>query len=264
MPDVQLIAEPGIHPQFLSWVEDAFKGRALKTEVMYLHPRIPKEQVIQRQAAEGVHAVVDLDYRSQSMSKIPVQAFDRSAGSNNVRFDKYVDLDPGTAAEVILRAKASGAPPPAAYGRPAYGQPQSYGPPSAYANAYGNPPPHVPQQAPPPAAYPPQQAQPSVEDIARAMGGVDNATLQKILATMQGQPQHVGMPPTPVPAAAPSPQVDIQALLGSLGGGQPPQQHGPPQPQYGAPQYGAPSQGPNGDQAAHVQNIMSQLARYRQ
>ena len=267
VPDVQIILEPNVNRDFANWVEMTFKGKGLQTEVMFLHPRMPKDQIIQRQAAEGVHAVVDLDLRAQSLSKVPVQAFDRSQGLNNVRFEQYVDLDPPTAAEVILRAKASGA---ARYGQQPYG---------GYSQPYGG------QQQPPapPPAYgahqlhgysqpPPQQQQPlaNTADIAALMGQVDPATLQKLLATMQG-PSYGGGPA----AAAPAPNggLDLQAILGSLGGQHPaaPQQPAP-HAQYAAP-YGAHPQAQpqpppgaptgNGDSAAQVQNIMAQLARYR-
>ncbi|POR35907.1 Putative RNA-binding protein C3H8.09c [Tolypocladium paradoxum] len=279
VPDVQIILQPEVNRDFVTWVEGAFKAKALKTEVMFLHPRFPKDQVIQRQAAEGVHGVVDLDLRAQSLGRIPVQAFDRSGGTNNVRFDQYVDLDPGTAAEVILRAKASG--PAASYG-------QGYAAAGGYSNPYGA----QHQQVPPhgasypgvqhPGPYPPQQqrqqqqhAPPAAADIASLMGHVDNATLQRLLSSIQGAPQaQGGSPGTPggygAPAPVGNPQVDIQAILGSLGGSAPGQQHASPQGQYGAAygaqQPAAPNGGAKGggDAAAQVQNIMAQLARYRQ
>lgn len=253
---------------------------------MYLHPRFPKDQVIQRQAAEGVHGVVDLDLRAQSTAKIPVHSFDRSGGIHNVRFEQYVDLEPGTAAEVILRAKASGN---ASYGQP-YGGAGGY--PMQYA-AQAPQPPHVAaypgmQQ---PGSYPPQPAPaapaasslPSAADIANLIGQVDNNTLQRLLSTIQaGSPgaipgglTHGGT--KPAAPAANAPQVDIQAILGSLSGGaaaplpHPPHQqhHGAhPQMQYGAPYGGQPAvvaqPAGTGDAAAQVQNIMAQLARYRQ
>ena len=104
---MQIITQPDVNRDFVAWVERAFSDKGLKTDVMLLHPRFPKEKVIQRQAVEGGHAVVDLDLRAQTVGKIPCQVFDRSAGSNNVRFDQYVDLDPPTAAEVVLRTKAA-------------------------------------------------------------------------------------------------------------------------------------------------------------
>lgn len=232
---------------------------------MFLHPRIPKDMVVQRQAAEGVHAVVDLDIRAQSSGKIPVQAFDRSAGSNNVRYDQYENLDPATAAKVILQAKASGGPPN--YGQTYRG--------NGYGSAtYGGQPPYQAPAAsypgpPPPAHYGQQQPHPvNVADIASMMGQLDPASLQQLLAQVQGGAQN----PAPAQggtsaAAAGAPQPDIQALLGSLGGnGAVPQQQQQQHPSgtYGAPYGHMPQPPSNGDAAVQVQNIMAQLARYRQ
>ncbi|CAI6093369.1 unnamed protein product [Clonostachys chloroleuca] len=266
VPDVQIILQPDVSREFVNWVESAFKAKALKTEVMFLHPRIPKDQVIQRQAVEGVQAVVDLDMRAQQLGKIPVQAFDRSAGSSNVRFDQYVDLDPNIAAEVIVRTKASAMP---SYGQPyggalgGYGQP--YNAPSQQPAPVSNYP--LPQSA----AYPPQQPAANTADIAKLLGNVDNTTLQRLLSSIQGAPSGAipaAMPHGNVPPAA---QPDIQAILGSLSGGAPAHQHhvsGQAQyPQSYPPQGppGPPAQSPGGgDSAAQVQNIMAQLARYRQ
>ncbi|KAJ4184491.1 nuclear polyadenylated RNA-binding protein 3 [Fusarium falciforme] len=259
VPDVQIILQPDVNRDFVNWVEQAFKAKGLRSEVMYLHPRIPKDVVVQRQAAEGVHAVVDLDLRAQNLGRIPVQAFDRSAGSSNVRFDQYVDLEPSTAAEVIIRAKASG-------GQPSYGQ--SFGGNGGYSNPYGGQPPHQPPTSGFPAGPPQSQygQQPSAggPDIASLVGQLNPAALQQLLSQIQPGGQNPAHPPTGVSAPA-APQVDIQAILGSLGGNATAQQ--PPPNSYGAP-YGAqpPSNGapPNGDAAVQVQNIMAQLARYRQ
>ncbi|KAI9147752.1 LOW QUALITY PROTEIN: RNA-binding protein [Paramyrothecium foliicola] len=276
VPDVQIILQPDVNRDFVAWVEGAFKNKNLKTEVMYLHPRFPKEQVIQRQAAEGVHAVVDLDLRAQNLGRIPVQAFDRSAGISNVRFDQYVDLDPSTAAEVILRAKASGA---AQYA-------QSYMAGNNYSQPpYGSQPPSRGTSYPPPqqpASYAPQQPPAAAAaEIANLIGQVDGATLQRLLASFQGSSSgvmpgaptghmHGGVNPGPSPA---NPQVDIQAILGSLNSNTPSQQPAASHPQYAAPygnaqppSHGAMPQahGGTGDAAAQVQNIMAQLARYRQ
>ncbi|EWY93354.1 hypothetical protein FOYG_06592 [Fusarium oxysporum NRRL 32931] len=265
VPDVQVILQPDVNRDFVNWVEQAFKSQGLRSEVMFLHPRIPKDMVVQRQAAEGVHAVVDLDIRAQSSGKIPVQAFDRSAGSNNVRYDQYENLDPATAAKVILQAKASGGPPN--YGQTYRG--------NGYGSApYGGQPPYQAPAAsypgpPPPAQYGQQQPPPvNVADIANMMGQLDPASLQQLLAQVQGGVQN----PTPAQggtsaAAAGAPQPDIQALLGSLGGNGAAQQHQqqqhPPGP-YGASYGHVPQPPSNGDAAVQVQNIMAQLARYRQ
>ncbi|KAM0440707.1 hypothetical protein ACHAPT_000008 [Fusarium lateritium] len=259
VPDVQIILQPDVNRDFVNWVEQAFKAKGLRSEVMFLHPRIPKDIVVQRQAAEGVHAVVDLDLRAQNLGRIPVQAFDRSAGSSNVRFDQYVDLDPSTAAEVIMRAKASGS-------QPSYGQ--SYGGNGGYSNPYGGQPPHQPPATGFPAGPPQgQYGQPpsaGTPDIASLVGQLDPATLQRLLSQIQPGAQNPAHAPAGVNSAPAAPQVDIQAILGSLGGNavaqQPPNSYGAP---YGAPppSNGAP---PNGDAAVQVQNIMAQLARYRQ
>lgn len=260
IPDVQIILQPDVNRDFVTWVEHTFKTKGLKSEVMFLHPRIPKDAVIQRQAAEGVHAVVDLDLRAQNLGRIPVQAFDRSGGMSNVRFDQYVDLDPTTAAEVILRAKASGA-------TASYAQPYAA---AGFANPYGG----QPQQqmgAFPGGQQPNQYAQhapANPTDIAGLMGQVDNATLQRLLASIQTGPQGTAAQHGPNTAAAGPSQVDIQAILGSLGGNAAAQQQLPPQGAYGAAYGGqqAPNGGgaANGDAAVQVQNIMAQLARYRQ
>lgn len=237
---------------------------------MFLHPRFPKDQVIQRQAAEGVHAVVELDLRAQNLGKIPVQVFDRSAGSNNVRFDQYVDLDPGTAGEVVLRAKAAGAA-AASYGQqqqPYGGYQQQYHPPQQQHPphvSYGAAPPHTATYAQPPA---PALAGPQIAEIAKLVGQVDNATIQQLLSVM-ATPSAPALPAaSALQSNAPNGQVDINALLATLGGAAPGQAPpAAPAAQYGgygqAPPPGAPAP-PHGDSAAQVQNIMAHLSRFRQ
>ncbi|TQV98999.1 hypothetical protein V2A60_007307 [Cordyceps javanica] len=279
VPDIQIILQQEVNRDFVGWVEHTFKDKGLRPEVMFLHPRFPKDQVIQRQAAEGVHAVVELDMRAQNMGKIPVQVFDRSGGSNNVRFDQYVDLDPATAGEVVLRAKAAAA---AAAAAASYTQ-QPY---NGYQPPYQPPPAqqHPPRGGPyggaaPPVAYAqhvsaPATSIPSMADVAKLVGQVDNATLQRVLSAM-ATPMSNAMPTAAAPPAG-NGQVDIHALLGALGGSTAAQAP-PTVPSaahyggaYGGGQAAPPHQpGPpasgaaNGDSAA-VQNIMAQLSRYRQ
>lgn len=223
---------------------------------MFLHPSFPKDKVIQRQAAEGVHAVVELNFRAQNSGKIPLQVFDRSAGSGNVRFDMYEDLDPATAAEVTIRAKAATVaaqyhqqqPPPASqYG---YVHP-GYAPPAAAAPVYAH-------QQPPayPAAQPPQPG-PNVAELASMMSKMDPASLHQLLSVVQGST--AGQP-----GAFPgqnNAQPDLNAILGALGTAAP---QGPPQHSvYGLPPNGGGAPHSGGADAAQVQNIMSQLARFR-
>ena len=71
----------------MGFVENAFQGRNLRSEVLFLNPRLSLTAVIGRQILEGVQAVSPLTRQSQTLGKIPLQVFDRKAGANNVRFD---------------------------------------------------------------------------------------------------------------------------------------------------------------------------------
>ncbi|KAL2163466.1 hypothetical protein VTH06DRAFT_5524 [Thermothelomyces fergusii] len=146
VPDVQILLLQEVSREFVGWVQGAFHNKGLKTDVMYLNPRFPRETVVQRQVVEGVHAIVDLDYGAQAKGKIPIQVFIRSGGSS-VRFELYQDIDPPIAAELVVREKSQSA---AHLGQP----PAPYAPP----NGYGHPPP-APAPAPP-AGYPYPPANP--------------------------------------------------------------------------------------------------------
>jgi len=230
---------------FVSWVEGEMRGRGIKVEVMFLNPQLPLQAVIRRQILEGVHGVTKLDMRCQQSAKIPLQVFDRQGGANNVRFDEYQDLDPKIAAELILRAKQTQAPPPAQI--PQYAQfPQG-------------------QTYQPPAAAPP------AANLASFVGQLDNATLQKLLGSYQ-------LPQQNVPAVTANQQIDLAGLLGGLKAQLPQQtyqtQPSAPDPYANlagnqalasllqtAPAPQPPSSQPQSDQ--QVQNIMASLARLR-
>lgn len=235
---------------FVSWVEGEMRGRGIKVEVMFLNPRLPLQAVIRRQILEGVHAVSKLDMRSQQSAKIPLQVFDRQGGANNVRFDEYQDLDPKIAAELVLRAKQTQAPPPVQ--TPQYAQPQF---------AAG-------QTYQPPAPAPP------AANLASFVGQLDNATLQKLLGSYQLPQQQQN-----APAVAANQAIDLAGLLGGLKA-QPPQQsyqqpHSTPDPyahlannpalasllQNAVPPQPPSTQPQQSDQ--QVQNIMASLARFR-
>lgn len=223
---------------FVSWVEGELHARGLKSEVLFLSPRLPLDAIIRRQILEGVHAVSQLDMRSQNSSTIPLQVFNRQDGANNVRFDEYQDLEPRIAAELVLRARSQAAPtyqPP----QPQYAPTQSY--------------------QPPPATIP-------TPELANIVGQMDNASLQKLLGSMTAPQQQNA------PAVAANSAIDLASLLSGLK----PQQ--PQQPQYqptpvvdpyaiqfaallGTPQQ---SQAAPQQSAQQVQNIMAQLAKFRQ
>ena len=289
VPDVQLLLLHEVEREFVAWVQQAFHERGLKSDVMFLNPRFPQDAVLQRQILEGVHGIIELDARAQSIGKIPLKVFDRSAGINNVRFDQYQDLDPKIVAELVYRTKTQVAapshqpPPPThpAYPPAPYGQPyQLSGQPGGY--PYTNALPSAPPQAP------------AVQDLAGLVGQLDPSALQAVLASLQAG-QGTAAPAAPhqpafiPPVAAPNPQPDLSAILGSLNGAMagptPPPQPAPanlasyganhaaypPHPAGGSnpisPTNGGPPQTiPNNDidTAQQVQSIMATLARYRQ
>lgn len=254
VPEVQIILLEELDRNFISWVESEIRTRGLKTEVMFLSPRLPVDVVIRRQILEGVLAVVKLTHKAQQVSRIPLQVFDRTRGADNVRFDEYEDLEPRIAAELVIREKQKQitAPAPVAYGQQAG---QQYGAPAA-------------------------QATPNLGSI---VGQLDNATLQKLLGTLNAPIQS----PTPQQQQNPANgQVDLAGILGGLMGkpAQQPQQQQqqyPPQQQAQYPSQGttpnlgallgaaglgqqAQAQVQGGQSAEDVQNIMAQLARFRQ
>jgi nuclear polyadenylated RNA-binding protein 3 len=253
VPEVQIILMDELDRGFVGWVEGELRARGIRTEVMLLAPRISLQAVIRRQILEGVLAVAQLTRRSQDTSKIPLQVFDRTGGANNVRFDEYEDLEPKIAAELVLREKNK----LASTAQPAYGLPQVAAP------QY--------QQAPAVAAAP---------NLANLVGQLDNATLQKLLGTLNA------VAPTPQVAPSTNPSLDLAGILGGLVQQQQSQQqqqlqqHGVYQPQQQTSNgYAAvpsadslasimsnmPSQAPNqGQSAQQVQNIMAQLAKFRQ
>ncbi|KAK1982241.1 RNA recognition domain-containing protein [Colletotrichum cereale] len=267
VPDVQFLLLQELSRDFIAWVERGFTDRGLKVDVMFLHPSFPREAIIQRQVIEGVHAIVDLDMHAQNIGKIPVRVFDRSGGVS-ARYDDYRDIDPPIAAELVLRAKSQAVPAAAPYQSAPPPQPQYQG----YGQPYGQPvPPHAPTYpgAHGPPRGPPPVQQPAVNpvDLASMMSGIDNATLQRLLASMSSQ----GADPAAANSAAGAANAQFQALMGGMQTAPP---TAPTQPSsYGGHTYAhngpPPTSGHTaptgtGDSAAQVENIMAQLARYRQ
>lgn len=72
---------------FIFLVENSFRNRGLRVDVLVLGPRIPLNAAVQRQIIEGVLAVVRLSRPNQFSRKIPLQVFDRTGGADNLRFN---------------------------------------------------------------------------------------------------------------------------------------------------------------------------------
>ncbi|KAM7204294.1 hypothetical protein V8F20_003707 [Naviculisporaceae sp. PSN 640] len=278
IPDVQLLLLQEVERDFVGWVQRAFNDRGLKTDVMFLNPRFPRDALVRRQVLEGVHAIVDLDYAAQAQGKLSIQVFSRSGGSN-VRFESYQGIDPTIAAELVLREKSkpiiSPVQPQVPYQHvPQYGS----GYPADPAAGYPYPYPHPHPQAPPP-AIPSQPAAPPAADLASMVGQLDNNALQALLASLQTNqtiaPHQHAMPGYPA-AGAQAPQVDVNLLLGNLRNAAASQPAVPPAAQgYGhTPGYmSAGAAGPvsptgpgvgAAPNAAIVQTIMDQLKRAAQ
>lgn len=227
VPEVQILVLDSLDRDFISWVEQAFSSRAVRVDVLLLSPRLSEQAVVRRQIVEGVVAVSKLTKGNQNSGKIGLQIFDRRAGVNNVKFEEYDGLDPAIAAELVLRAKPTHAPPPptphsaySSYGAQSFppAPQQSYGsyapPPSnSYApppptNSYGQPPQPIgyapatygqPQAGPPPQGVPP--------NLQNLITNLDPNNLQSLLTAM-GTPQSAAANPY----SAQSQNTAVQAL----------------------------------------------------
>ncbi|KAJ5590893.1 hypothetical protein N7450_004865 [Penicillium hetheringtonii] len=127
VPEVQVLVLEEVDRNFILHVENAFRNRGLRVDVLVLGPRIPLGAAVHRQYIEGVLAVVRLSLSNQFSRKIPLQIFDRSAGPANVRFSDYPEVEPNIAAEVMFhQAQAmQRGPVPASFApNPAFGVPQ--------------------------------------------------------------------------------------------------------------------------------------------
>lgn len=256
---------------------------------MLVLPSVSLEAVIKRQILEGVQAVVKLHRSSQFTGKIPLQLFDKTGGADNVRFEgsyrtstmsilanqslEYDELEVRVAAELVIRAKAKHIAAPLPSQNPYAAGPQRY---SAipYAQAPLQPPTH--QQAVATAGQP---------NIANLITSLDGPALQKLLGAMQQNPQTAQTPQPHMPLQSPTHNQNLSALLGNAGLQQhqvhsqqnynyPPNQalqQLPSNFQYGAPYQPAPQQAmvqqhqqPQTGQHQHVQNIMEQLAKWKQ
>ncbi|KAF2501007.1 hypothetical protein BU16DRAFT_522065 [Lophium mytilinum] len=220
IPDIQVIVVDDLVRDFIAWVEGAFHREGLRCNVLLLSPRLSEEAVIRRQILEGVQAVSKLDRRSLETSKIPLTIFDRRGGENNIRYEEYADLEPSTAAKLVVNAKQTHAlpiapPTPTQYGMPQSGYSLSQ---PGYSQMHG-----PPSQGPPPPT--------TNANLSNLISSLDTSGLQKLLGVIQqpnaqqAQQAQTGLSP------------DLARLLSAAAG--PPSQQG-----YGqqAPSRGGPDQ----------------------
>lgn len=271
---------------FIFHVENSFRNRGLRVDVLVLGPRIPLNAAVQRQIVEGVLAVVRLSRPNQFSRKIPLQVFDRTGGPDKVRFNgmsnwrfstilsltcqiEYPEVDPNVAAEIVFHAQSvqrSGAPAPF--------------PPNP---AFGVPP--LPPPPPIPPAPIPGLPNPNPPNVANLISTMDGPALQSLLSTLQQRPPPVPPAQQPFPVPNPPPGVaDLASLLtnatrhpvpGSAQQHLPPNlfnMHAPNAPVVPDPNLmsllakGLGGQHPQGQAAIgpHVQSIVDQLSKWKQ
>lgn len=242
-PEVQIILAEEVDRTFVSYIQQSFRDRSLRCEVLQL-PRVSMAAVVKRQILEGVQAVVKIFRRSQVTGKIPLQVFNRSQGLNDVQFDEYEDLDAATAAEIVMRAKSTHvAPPqpqPPQYSRPSYGMPQ-YGPSTQQTYPTQNGPHQQNSLQQPQVSGPPS-------GIANTLNTLDGPALQKLLASMSQNPQASQNPQIPQNSVLSGQNPDLAAILSNVTRQQfapsgPPVQGYPQQPQQGYLPTSLPQQG---------------------
>lgn len=278
---------------FVFLVENSFRNRGLRVDVLVLGPRIPLNAAVQRQITEGVLAVVRLSRPNQFSRKIPLQVFDRTGGPDNLRFNgmswpclhivftcvhpltmsEYPELEPNLAAEIVFHAQTAhrGGPPPPFTPATPFGMPPL-------------PPAPVPQQPMPALSNPP--------NVANMITSLDGSTLQSLLSALQPRPamptavpQQPFPPPNTPQAAAPA---DLASLLSNAAARPPVTTAAASQPaplpgqQFPVQAPAAPvvpdpnllsllSKGLGGQQpqnqtsmGPHVQNIINQLTKWKQ
>ncbi|KAJ5174699.1 uncharacterized protein N7482_000576 [Penicillium canariense] len=216
VPEVQILVLEEVDRNYILHVENAFRNRGLRVDVLVLGPRIPLGAAVHRQFVEGVLAVVRLSRPNQFSRKIPLQIFDRSAGPDNVRFSDYPEVDPNIAAEVMFHQA----------------QAMQRGPAPSFAPnpAFGVPPMH-PVPIPQP-SIPSMPALSNPPNIANLISTLDGPGLQSLLSALQQrpgpQPQAVSAAQSPFSSPNPPPPADLASLLANVA--RPPMSVNPQQP----------------------------------
>ncbi|KAJ5130627.1 Nucleotide-binding alpha-beta plait [Penicillium bovifimosum] len=269
VPDVQILVLEELDRNFILHVENAFRNRGLRVDVLVLGPRIPLGAAVHRQFIEGVLAVVRLARPNQVSRKIPLQLFDRTAGLDNVRFLDYPELEPNMSAELLshqAHAMQRGAAPTAFAPNPAFVGPsvQPVPPPGLLGlSGLSNPP-----------------------NIANLIGSLDGPSLSSLLSALQRPPLSQPVSAAQSPFSSPNlPSTDLASLLSNAH--RPPSMQSAPQQPLPHPSFniqpsnapvitdanllsllakGLGGQQPQGQApiAPQVQNLMQHLAKWKQ
>jgi hypothetical protein len=195
---VQVIVVDDLSREFIGWVEDIFRQRGLRIDVLILSPRLSEAAVVRRQIIEGVLAIVKLNSAAMATGRISLQVFDRRGGPGKVQFEEYADLDPTTAAMLALTKKQS------LVTNSSAAIPLPYAP--TYSAAPATAAPYATAQ-PPAYQYPPTSDTPQLSNL---ISSLDSNSLQKLLGAMSQN----SAPQAPQPPAGLAP--DLARLLGSM------------------------------------------------
>ncbi|KAI1290573.1 hypothetical protein F5Y03DRAFT_56153 [Xylaria venustula] len=110
VPDVQFLVRDASQ-SFVASTQLEFTRHGLKTNTLLLNSASSVDEAIRHLVADGVSAVVELDFSTEQRRSIPLLLFDRSAGFHNVRYDEYQDLQPTIAAQLVASRRPHVPPP---------------------------------------------------------------------------------------------------------------------------------------------------------
>ncbi len=265
VPEVQiLVLDPGLPNEFTQYVEDSFRQAGLRVDVLKMSPRLDEGLVVRRQIVEGVLAIVKLNATNLARMKINIEIFDRKGGADKVEFNEYADLDPPTAAALVIQSKqASYRPVPAPVQAP-----------TTYGQVYQNPTPVFPYTSTTPTSAT------NSADLSKLLGSLDPNSMSQLLGALGSSAAQTPQPPAPGitsdlarllssvsnPAAVPTyeaPALPPQSYANPYqnpsfaqfyGGQASAQQH--PQPTQHLPPAASPGQ-------PDMNEIMAQLAKYQ-
>ncbi|OJD28072.1 hypothetical protein ACJ73_00528 [Blastomyces percursus] len=235
VPDVQIIVLENVDRDFVYHIENSFRDRGLRTDVLILSPRISLAAVVRRQIIEGVLAIVKLSRSNQYSGKIPLQVFDRTGGIDNVKFNEYSELELKVAAEVVLHAMTV-----------------HLGNASKYPTTQ---PPGISQMLP--AASQISRPLQSTNNITNLISNLDGPALQSLLGALQQNP--VALQAAQQHYAPQGNPTDLASLLSNF----PRQQNSliPPNPapqQASPPAYSFPTQFPSGRNDRNLASLLAQ------
>lgn len=252
VPEVQILAQDALPKDFVQWVEVGFQDAGLRVAVLRMSPRLDEMLVEQRQILEGVLVIVRLDAAALASGKISLQIFDRRDGPDNIKFDKFANLDLPTAIALVQQAKQKSQ------------QPVHSPLPTTFSQVFGGPPAASAVLQGPLAANP--------ANLSSFLSSVTPEQLSQLLAAMPRS--SAAQTPQPQPAAL-TPElarllgtVSTQAPTTAYSNAVPPAQpYANPYPnqaypqQYGSQPPAQPVQPPASQ--PDMNEIMAQLARYQ-